>query len=135
METKESERIEAAKEAQPEIRRISQEEWLREGTELFGEDMRDWRFVCPNCKHVQTIYDFEELMELGIFEGDRTAVYFSCIGRYDTRIPDEEIGDIWNRKSPCNYTMGGLFSFVKTIVIDGDGKEHKVFEFDTAHEG
>lgn len=76
--------------------------------------------------------DFKELRELKIFKGelDVQQAYYSCIGRFDPRIPEEKIGTIGGEEKPyCDYTMGGLFHFVKTIVIDGDGKENKVFEF------
>lgn len=118
-----------ATEEKTEIRRISQDDWLAEGKERFGDDPRKWPFICPNCKHVQTMNDFIELRELGIFEGDPQVAYFSCIGRYDARIPNKNIGKIGSDKSPCDYTLGGLFHFVKTLIIDGDGKEHRVFEF------
>jgi len=120
-----------------EIRRLSLDDWLAEGKARFGDDPRMWPFVCPNCKHVQTMNDFAELKRLGIFDGDIQDAYFYCIGRIDTRIPEKDIGRIDGvDKSPCDYTLGGLFRFAKTIVIDGDGEEHLVFEFGSIeHEG
>ena len=114
----------------PEIRKITRDEWLEEGKRLFGDDMKLWRFVCSNCGNVQTVKDFLELTLLGIFKRDPgTVVYFSCIGRFDTRIPDHQIGGIGEDKRPCNYTLGGLFCLAKTFVLM-DGKENPVFEFD-----
>ena len=112
-----------------ETRKISVEEWMGEGKALFGDDPRLWRFKCANCHHVQTIADFIELRDLGLYRGDVQNAYYSCIGRYDTRIPESKIGTITDRKSPCDYTLGGLFRFVKTIVVDHDGTEKHVFEF------
>jgi hypothetical protein len=111
-----------------EPRKITQEEWLAEGRKLFGDDPKDWRFVCPNCGNIQTIGDFMELRKHGIEIKDAQVAYFNCIGRYDTRIPAKKIGHIGEGKSPCDYSLGGLIHLHKTVVIDGD-TEHRVFEF------
>ena len=108
---------------------MSREEWLAEGEARFGKDMRNWRFMCPNCGNVQTVNDFLYLRdELEIKAADPEKAYYSCIGRYDTRIPDKDVGTIGDGKSPCNYTSGGLFCLAKLIVIM-DGKEIPCFEF------
>lgn len=116
-----------------EIKKITIEEWLKEGKELFGPDKRDWKFICPNCGHIQSGRDFMELNRLKISDVEAsTVVFFSCIGRFDTRIPEEKIGTIYDnepKKQPCNYTNGGLFCLAKLIVINPDGKETSVFEF------
>lgn len=119
------------KQKQPEEpRRIKLKDWQEEGRKLFGEDERYWKFVCPNCKNVQSPNDFLELKELGVVTMiDPNSAYFCCIGRFDARIAIADIGEIGDGKSPCNYTMGGLFRFVHTIVIDEKEKEHFVFEF------
>ena len=109
-------------------------DWLAEGERLFGKDEKDWKFVCTNCGHVQSGKDFIELNENGISDVKAsTVVFFSCIGRFDLRIPEDEIGTIYdlkdNKKSPCNYTNGGLFCFAKTVVVDENGKRTPVFEF------
>ncbi len=114
------------------VKKIGIADWMAEGSKLFGTDPRDWRFVCPNCNHVQTIGDFIELRRAGIDIKDAQVATYSCIGRYDTRIPRTEIGTLGdrNKKQPCDYTLGGVFHFVRTIVVDGEGNEHPVFEFD-----
>jgi len=113
------------------LKEISLKEWLQEGERLFGPDKKQWKFKCPNCGHIQSIQDFIELREKGICDIDGNTAYFSCIGRFDTRIPENKIGTISDKKSPCNYTNGGLFCFAKTFVIDEQGKKHAVFEFAT----
>lgn len=120
-----------------EVKRIPIADWLAEGKRLFGDDAAVWRFVCSNCKHVQTIADFIELRDLKIWDGnDAQIAYYSCIGRYDTRIPEAKKGQLLgNPKSPCDYTLGGLIGLAKTIVIDDDDREHHVFEFDRSEEG
>lgn len=112
------------------IKEMSIKEWLAMGRAKFGPDPKDWLFVCPNCKGVQSIGDFIKLRELGIFEGNPQAAYYSCIGRYDTRIPEDQIGTLTkDPKSPCDYTSGGLLCLAKTRVIQGDGSKQWVFEF------
>lgn len=110
--------------------RIPKKEWSALGRKLFGKDPRKWKFVCACCGHVQTIGDFIELRDLGLWDGDAQIAYHNCIGRYDTRIKDKDIGRLDGRgKSPCDYTLGGLFCLAKTFVVDEDGNEHAVFEF------
>lgn len=116
----------------PEPRKISLQDWLAEGERLFGPDKKQWKWKCSSCGHVQSIADFLELKELGIINAETdvgTLVYFSCIGRFDTRIPVDNVGTIWDKKSPCNYTLGGLFRFANTFVISESGEQVPVFEF------
>jgi hypothetical protein len=118
----------------PKTKNITLKEWLAEGERLFGTDKKQWKWKCLNCGHVQTIADFIELRDKKILSDDfdpGQVVYFSCIGRYDTRIPKEDVGTIWDKKkkSPCNYTLGGLFCFANTYVIDESGQSHPVFDF------
>lgn len=116
------------------MKEISIKDWLAEGERLFGPDKKQWKWKCSNCGHVQSIADFLELKKLGIIKAEEdvgTFVYFSCIGRFDTRIPKENVGTIYDKKkrSPCNYTLGGLFVFANTFVIDEAGQKHPVFDF------
>ena len=116
----------------PELKEILLKDWLAESERLFGADMKQWKFKCANCGHVQSIADFLELKKLGIIKAETDVgrlVYYSCIGRYDTRIPEKDMGTIFNKKSPCNYTLGGLFKFAKTFVINESGEKIPVFEF------
>lgn len=116
----------------PEPKEIPLKEWLAEGKRLFGADIKQWKWKCSNCGHVQSIADFLELKKLGIIKAETDVgelVYFSCIGRFDTRIPVENVGTIFDKKSPCNYTLGGLFCFANTFVISESGEKHPVFEF------
>lgn len=110
-------------------RKIALKDWKDEAIKLFGEDPKQWKFECSNCGHVQTPGDFVELNDSGISTIDPGVAWFSCIGRYDTRIPADQIGEIGDGKQPCNYTLGGLFNFAKTVVIMDDEKSCPVFEF------
>ncbi len=108
-------------------RRILLADWLAKGYKLFGKDARLWRFKCSNCGHIQSMNDFIELREKGITDVEPQTAYFSCIGRFDSRLP--KVGQIGDNISPCNYTLGGLLCFAHTFVVDEEGKEHPVFEF------
>ena len=108
-------------------RKILLKDWLAEGYKLFGKDERAWKFKCSNCGHIQSIGDFIELREKGISEINPESAYFSCIGRFDSRL--QKVGQIGDKTSPCNYTLGGLLCFAHTFVVDEEGKEHPVFEF------
>lgn len=93
---------------------LSLDEWKAKGKELFGtDDYREWKFVCPMCKNVQSYKDFE-----GVTDEPQDYMFFSCIGRFK-----EKIG--------CDWTLGGLLQIHKTEVIDEEGKPHAVMEFAT----
>lgn len=114
----------------PELKEIPLSDWLAEGKRLFGDDAKQWKWKCSNCGHVQSIADFLELKKLGIIKAETDVgrlAYFSCIGRFDTRLVN--VGTVWDKKSPCNYTNGGLFCFAKTFVINESGERVPVFEF------
>ncbi|KKN00871.1 hypothetical protein LCGC14_1133440 [marine sediment metagenome] len=116
----------------PDAREIPFEEWKKEGEKLFGDDPLKWKFVCPNCGHVQTMQDFVELHRLKIYKGKSPEVaYFSCIGRFDTRIPRIKIGTLGEPKEYCDYTLGGLIPLVRTVLIT-QGDKQNVFEFAAA---
>lgn len=118
----------------PDLKEIPVNDWLAESERLFGADMTLWKWKCSHCGHVQSIADFLELKKLGIIKAEKdvgTLVYYSCIGGFDTRIPEKDVGTIWDKKkrSPCNYTLGGLFCFANTFVINESGERVPVFEF------
>ena len=117
--------------AVPEIKEMTYADWAAEGKRRFGEDCMNWRFVCCNCGHVQAISDFRELHVLGKFPGTPSDAYFSCIGRFDDRIPRNQIGELGDTegKEYCNYTLGGLIKLNKLVVITEDGERNPVFEF------
>lgn len=93
---------------------LTLEEWHEKGKKLFGtEDFKEWKFVCPVCKNVQTYKDFE-----GLVDEPETYFYFSCIGRVK-----DGVG--------CDWTLGGLLQIHETEVISEEGKNIPVFEFAT----
>jgi len=100
---------------------MTKDEWIAKGTELFGPDMLQWRFVCPACKHVQKVADLAPYKDQGATPDSAT---HNCIGRYDGHM-NVDMG----AGQPCNYTGYGLFNFCPILVKDGD-KEIRCFAFD-----
>lgn len=98
-----------------ELKKLSIDEWTKEGEKLFGKDKKTWQFKCVQCGNVQTYHDFEKL---GI-ESPEHYVHFSCIGRFN------------EKKTGCDWTLGGLFTIHKVEVEDNEGKTHPCFEFNT----
>lgn len=98
---------------------MTHEEWYAEGKRLFGEDVMQWRFVCPSCGHIASVQDWKDA---GAPEG---AVAFSCVGRWMGS--EKEIFD--KSGGPCNYAGGGLFG-LNPIKVD----DQSVFDFDRSKE-
>lgn len=73
-------------------------EWRSELKKRFGDDPKNWKFVCPACGHIQSCGDFED-------EGyQRENAYYNCIGRFKKGVG-------------CTWTIGGLLNIHKTTVI------------------
>lgn len=115
-------------------RRLTQAEWLAEGKARFGENTRKWRFVCPICKHVQSMESVLAMREDMTPSEAEGYVYFSCEGRFapgsgkafGKTVPDPKIG--------CDYTLGGLFKIARVEVVTPEARILPVFEFDGAEE-
>ena len=89
-------------------------DWQTEGRKLFGDDVMDWRFKCPQCGGVQTGRDF---LEAGIPQADvEVRTYFSCIGRVV-------------KGKGCDWSLGGLFKIHTVEILTPDGTLTPVFEF------
>lgn len=97
-------------------------EWMALGKKLYGEDMLKWKFKCPSCGHIQTPEDFRPFKDKG---ASPNTAYFDCIGRW---LP-EATGTMFNKKSPCDYTLGGLFKLSTRVVVDEKGARHATFMF------
>lgn len=98
------------------IREMTEAEWTAEGHRLFGPDMMCWRFVCPVCKHVASVEDWQRV---GASEGE---VAFSCIGRHIEG--SKEAFDV-SGVGPCTYAGGGLFR-LNPIIVD---EQYQMFAF------
>jgi hypothetical protein len=103
---------------------MTRPEWLKKGKDLFGEDFRDWKFVCPICGTIQSARDF---FAAGV-EAEKVSSYlgFSCIGRFTKAGPYKKEGP---QQKGCDWTLGGLFHLHRVEVTDEEGKVHPVFEF------
>ena len=90
------------------------DQWKAKATELFGPDMKQWRFRCVRCRGVQTFQDF---IDTGMKPDDaKNVFFFSCIGR-------------WVKGRGCDWTLGGLFTIHQLEVIAEDGHRVPVFKF------
>lgn len=94
------------------MKTLTVREWKEKAVNLYGIKMRDWLFVCPQCKQAQSLNDFI----VNNVPEPTTKFYYSCIGR-------------WVQGRGCNWTLGGLFQFHETEVISEDGDKVPVFEF------
>ena len=100
------------------IEYASREEWLAEGRRRFGEDFHQWKFVCPICKNVAAVKDYQPYADKGATPSSATS---ECIGRYTGA------GESRNGSQPCNYAGYGLFRLSPVHVIAEDG--HRVHSF------
>lgn len=113
--------------------RMQYADWLAEGQRRFGRDFFTWRFVCPVCKHVQAVSDFEQFKDQGV---EPDAATHNCIGRYtgrsghlDLTQPDSKVRFREGEQPPCNYTAYGLFRLAPLIVVMEDGSLNESFAF------
>ena len=99
------------------------QEWLDEGTALFGKDIHRWRFQCPMCGKV---YSVQEFVAAG---GDVNGAYQECIGRYHgAGSPGSQDGN----PDGCNWAAYGLFGIPNgkgRLVKTPDEKITEVFDF------
>jgi len=105
----------------------TREEWLAESVRRFGEDVNNWRFICPSCGYIARVKEWRDL-------DAHNSTAISCIGRY-TNPPSKQT--IFSKTGgPCNYAGYGLFKLnpIKVVTKEDDGSEHDSFAFDWAYE-
>lgn len=104
------------------IEKISIDQWLAVGEQLFGTNPENWKFKCTACGHSQSIAEVKERHPtLGSDEIKRW-IHVSCEGRqWACRGRKPEAG--------CDWTLGGLFRIHKLEVDTGEGLK-PAFEFD-----
>lgn len=96
------------------MRTLTAPEWRARGSELYGPDMRDWKFRCVACGHVQS-HNLAKERNPDI--GDTSSwIYFSCEGRHNPAVG-------------CDWTLGGLFQIHELEVVKEDGQRCPCFEF------
>lgn len=114
------------------LQAIPLHEWHEKASKLFGKEAKNWRFVCPICKTVQTAQDF---IDVGVLEETaKTSIAVECIGRF---IPKKQSQKAFECKkmiqgTPCDYTGYGLFKLNPVPVLFDDGKIFNAFSFDEA---
>ena len=96
------------------MKKMTVEEWNKEGESLFGMDRMNWKFICPSCGHVASVRDWKDA------GASESAVAFSCVGRYTGA--KRELGE--KGEGPCNYAGGGLFK-LNPVEVCG----HRIFDF------
>lgn len=99
---------------------MTYEQWEKKGRELFGENKFNWRFVCPVCKHVASVRDWQQA---GLPE---TTVAFSCVGR-GMENPRKAFDG--KGSGPCDYAGGGLFELNPVTITKPDGTTGDFFAF------
>lgn len=97
---------------------MTRDEWTIEGALRFGNDVMNWRFICPSCGHIASVSDYKAA------GAPQTAVAFSCVGRWLPN-PRDAFG---HDGGPCNYAGGGLIGINPITIVDGYA-EHQVFAF------
>ena len=89
---------------------MTRAEYFAEAERRFGPDRMAWRFVCPSCRHSQSVADYKAA------GAPESAVAFSCVGRW---LPERR--DAFAPKGapgPCNYAGGGLFKIAPIRLSD-----------------
>ncbi len=94
------------------------EEWRAEAKKRFGDNPKNWKFICPSCGHIASAQDW---IDVGASPSE---IAFSCVGRHTEKPYDA----FQKGKSPCNYAGGGLIQLNPIIIRDGE-KELRVFDF------
>ena len=99
--------------------RLTLDEWLAQGIKLFGPDVDDWEFKCPNCGHIQTRRDW---LALGMSKRQvDQRLGFSCIGRWLNPMKAVDFGEM-STGFGCYYagTMSPNISPITVIISPGE---------------
>lgn len=87
---------------------MSYDDWKAKGTELFGADFMKWKFVCPVCKNVAVVEDFQKFADRGANPNSATC---ECIGRQSRR---EGSGAMICRRCGCSELNPCITRFGET---------------------
>ena len=83
--------------------------------------------VCPMCGTPQSANDLIAAGAGKTLEDVEVYLGFSCVGRWTGAGSPRKEQD----GKPCNWTLGGLFSFHNLEVVTPDGERHPRFEVAT----
>ena len=91
---------------------ITMNEFLNKGEELYGKEKHKWEFICPTCKHVQSVKSIQIQLERRI---------------KPLRYPNLEIDDRHDinahtecYSNDCNWVSYGLFNSGLLVIFDGN---------------
>jgi hypothetical protein len=101
--------------------KMTKQDWLAKGEELFGPELLNWKFVCPVCGNVQSPAEFKQYKDKG---ATPESALKECIGRYS----GAKSTGLSGKKKPCDYAGYGFFRLSPIVVIDGE-HEQDVFGF------
>lgn len=106
------------------MRKLTLEEWLAEGEKRFGNDIKNWKFVCPACRRVNIASEFLE------YTDDINVVYQNCIGRFNGKGISGFSASKKHTKDGCDWAAYGLFGTLdRGLIVINEGKEVQVFDF------
>lgn len=92
------------------IKRYTADEWRLEGRRRFGDDVMNWKFLCPMCGHVASVRDFKNAGASG-----PDCAYTECIGRYIGKGSQKK-----DDSSGCDWCCYGLYGIPQGgIIVDG----------------
>lgn len=106
-----------------EKRHWTQQELVDEARRLFGDDPKQWAFICPNCSDVACAADFIAI------DADPQRVGQECIGRSLGALSSGSSSNDSGRskaKRGCDWAAYGLFPGPWVVTVptpDGDTKE------------
>ena len=105
--------------------RYTHDDWIAEGKRRFGDDLRNWKFVCPACGRTNTGKEFEDA------GAGPNKPYSTCIGRHNGKGANGMANHILIPEYGCNWAAFGLLGTLGkgNIVVTEDGNEVDVFAF------
>ncbi len=98
------------------MRKITFNEWIARGEELYGADRTQWEFRCVACGNVQSIQSVIKRNQSLSFDDIQDWIFFACECRYTKGVG-------------CDWSLCGLFRIHQLEVITPDGEELVAFEF------
>jgi hypothetical protein len=94
--------------------KITEADFRKKGTELYGEDVKAWEFVCPSCKTVLSFNKFMDRKEE--LKGKGWEPVTECIGRYLHGVG-------------CDWAAYGLFCGPGEIINEDGSHSMWIFNF------
>lgn len=105
------------------MKTLKRHEWLKIGEETFGNDLSDWKFICPKCGLEQSGLDF---FRLGLQEDQvEKHLGLSCIGRFNYA----ETGCDYTIKVFSDNTVTEATQSKPLKIVLENGEKRFVFQF------